>query len=654
MNDESPFDLTEQRLARDLRSAASGMPLAPGSEVAVVATGRRRRHRRRQVNAIALVAATGIGTAFTIRQLARTGDSSVATDTLPATESTGSVPDSAVPAPTAPIDASVPASSIPGSVPPVSTPAAGDDIPPAQIMESNMVWNVVEPDSTEAVGYGNVMLSSRGPVIALATEPGRNDDYAPQVWRSEDGVSWTPIDVDVPFGRVESARFAGDKVYVVGTAPGIAKSRPNPLLFGVSSDDGATWEQMELPVDTNAGRDLPFVEGVSSTAAVYPLDDGAAAVFLYTGAILDWDAIAEELGVPATDALAGFSTRDGVSVSSDPNCPDATVVVGTVPIFAGSPIQTTPPAADPCQGTLVAWDEIGVPQETVDLAYGRKPREFLVVDGNATEIPVPDDVRGNYFANNGSQALFTTDDGRWYEMGPDGVLVASDSGVYGGYPVGANADARFVQISPDGGMFGTNSTGVGASTNGGQWVHTDWSDLVGDGQVGYAQQASVTSAGIVQIFQAMPDGIAAQGGISVSSGGFTASRATAKSPVVITNDATGETVDPRNVFYGPDGVVLQDADGNQIGRMDGPSFQSILNDTRSNGVIEDFLVAVSADGQHVSVESISQLLGVDASEISWVPRISAAGNTTVIAVTMKERNPDGTPKQLVLVGTPKN
>ncbi|HTH06269.1 MAG TPA: hypothetical protein VL916_10385, partial [Ilumatobacteraceae bacterium] len=316
MNDDSPHDLTEQRLARDLRSAARGVPLAPGSEVAVVASGRRRRHRRRQVNAIVLVAATGVGTALTIRQLARTGDSSVATDTVPATESTGSVPQSAVPAPTTPIDTSPTPETVPGSTS-LATAPAGNDIPLAQIVESNMVWNVIEPDSTQAVGYGNIMMSTSGPAVALATSPGRSDDYAPQLWRSDDGVTWTPIDVEVPFGRVDGARFAGDKVYVVGTSPGISKSDANPLLFGVSSDDGVTWDQIALPVDTNAGHELPFVESVSSAAAVYPLEDGAA-VFLYTGATLDWDAIADELGVPPTDSLAGYSTRDGVSVPSDP------------------------------------------------------------------------------------------------------------------------------------------------------------------------------------------------------------------------------------------------------------------------------------------------------------------------------------------------
>jgi hypothetical protein len=151
----------------------------------------------------------------------------------------------------------------------------------------------------------------------------------------------------------------------------------------------------------------------------------------------------------------------------------------------------------------------------------------------------------------------------------------------------------------------------------------------------------------------MPDQIAAAGGASVSSGGFTASRASAKAPIVITDDTTGEPVDLTHVWYGPGGVIITDADGNQVGTMDGPTFQSLFDDPSGGLGPDDFLVAVSADGVQVSVESISELLGIDASEISSVPRISAAGNTTVIAVNLKERNADGVPRQLVLVGTPR-
>jgi hypothetical protein len=159
---------------------------------------------------------------------------------------------------------------------------------------------------------------------------------------------------------------------------------------------------------------------------------------------------------------------------------------------------------------------------------------------------------------------------------------------------------------------------------------------------------------VVEIVQAMPDAIAANGGVSVSSGGYTASRPSAKAPIVITDDATGEPVDIAKVFYGTDGVIITDGKGNQLGTMDGASFQSLFSDPSGGRGPEDYLVAVSADGIHVSVESISELLGVDAGEISSVPRITRVGNTTVIAVTMKERNADGVPRQLVLVGTPKS
>ena len=102
------------------------------------------------------------------------------------------------------------------------------------------------------------------------------------MWRTEDGVTWTPVEIDVPFGSLHNTRFTADSVYVVGTAPGIAADRPNPLLLGVSHDDGETWDQIELPVDTNAGHDLPFITEVGASAVVYPIEDGAV-VWLYTG-----------------------------------------------------------------------------------------------------------------------------------------------------------------------------------------------------------------------------------------------------------------------------------------------------------------------------------------------------------------------------------
>jgi len=519
-----------------------------------------------------------------------------------------------------------------------------------------MVWNVVEPDSTEAVAFGDMRTAANGnslPGVLLGTAPGRNDDYTPQMWRSNDGVTWTPVNVDPPFGGLGSVQFASDAVYTVGTAPGVAANHSNPLLFGTSHDDGATWDQLELPVDTNAGHDLPFVVKVSSTAMLYPLDNGGVVVWLYSGAQLDWPAIADQLGVQATDTLAAYSSRDGVLVPVDPNCvPSSARSMSTVPVFG---VATTTPAQSDvggCEQQLVGWDEIGVPQSAVDLAYGTA-REFRVVGSDVTELAVPPGVVGGY-GGSSQEPLFSTQDGtRWYRLGSDGVLVDATPPSGDGYPIGTSGETDFVQAAPDSGIFGGYSNTIGASTAGGPWAYSDWSGVVGDGRLAYVQMLGVTGAGVVEVMQVMPDAIAAQGGVSVSSGGYTASRATARSPLVITDDATGETVDLTRVWYGPDGVEITDADGNKVGAMDGPTFQSVLSDPSGGAGPEDILVAVSADGQHVSVESITQLLGVDVSDISSVPRISTAGNTTVIAVTLKERNADGVPRQLVLVGTPK-
>ena len=72
--------------------------------------------------------------------------------------------------------------------------------------------------------------------MLLATAPGRSDEYVAAVLASDDGVTWTPVEVDVPFGSARHVlASSATSVYAVGTSPGIAESQPNPLLFGVSA-----------------------------------------------------------------------------------------------------------------------------------------------------------------------------------------------------------------------------------------------------------------------------------------------------------------------------------------------------------------------------------------------------------------------------------
>jgi hypothetical protein len=59
----------------------------------------------------------------------------------------------------------------------------------------------------------------------------------------------------------------------------------------------------------------------------------------------------------------------------------------------------------------------------------------------------------------------------------------------------------------------------------------------------------------------------------------------------------------------------------------------------------------SADGIAWSRQSVAELAGVEDEEINIVTRVQAAGDTVVVAVTL--RAPEGEPgRQIVLVGTP--
>ena len=149
------------------------------------------------------------------------------------------------------------------------------------------------------------------------------------------------------------------------------------------------------------------------------------------------------------------------------------------------------PADDPCHGTLVTWDEIGVPQETVDSAFDRKPREFRVIDDEVTEVPVPADVRGNVFANAGLRSA-VHDRGRHAGTGWDrtGCWSRARPRGHGGYLIGSQRRHEFVQIARTG-ACSANSTGIGASRTMDEWTYTDWSELVGRRtRSAYAQQAA--------------------------------------------------------------------------------------------------------------------------------------------------------------------
>lgn len=662
MNPRTPdhVDLNEERLARDLRAAARQIDLTPGSELSVVTRGRRRRQRQRRVTTFTLVTALTAGTAVGVQQLSRNGDDSISSQQV----------DDTIPTP--PTDPSAPGTTAPAVPPPVATvaplvaPTTGieipDDVPPAVPAEPGMTWTVVEPDSTQAVGwtinnYGADTVS-RVPGLLLSTAPGRSDGYEPTLWRTEDGVTWSVADVGVPIGAPGSVVIDGSSLYNVGTAPGIAAGEPNPLRLAASVDGGVSWQETELPLDTNEGRDLPLVLGASVYGIPMPIDGGVF-VLVNHSLGLDW----EELARTDERLRYGFveMRSEGVTVPVDPEClPTAT----TIP-FGGSSGALMPlvPAEEataepPCltDAELLTWDEIGVPEETAAAVAGASTHAFIVLGDQVTEVDVQ---AGLSYAGSFEGAQWLTDaDGGWYRVGRDGTIVRSEppgdaSGF--GWRIGSVGDVSFSMVQRPTNFSMSQDIVMATDTESVVW--SDWSTLYGDDVLPFRNAVGTTESGIVSVVQAQVQEPIRDGDWEVSDGGMTIRRASMRlDPTFVVTD-TGEQLPLDRVRLDTENgdLVAVDRLGNEIARMARDTANPILYGAGAGGTVppSEWYVETSADGRNVAVERLASLLGVDDAGISSVSRISTDGTRTIVAVTLTERNADGVPRQLVLVGTPK-
>lgn len=652
-------DLTRERMSRDLRSAAREIRLEPGSELSVVTTGKRRRRRRNRLTAFAAVGALAAGTGVVVQQLSQTDDTSIQ---IGEGEETLDETVEEVPAPVETTPSTEPANPDATWDPAVDEAAGGGgdiDAPPAELVESNMVWRVVEPDAAQAVGmalYSNPWTEF-GDGILLSTAPGRSDDFKPMFWRSEDGITWTEYDIDVPFGGRERIVFDGGSVYTVGTAPGIAETDPNPLIVAWSDDEGQTWHETVLPVDTNAGREVPTIDGVGVSSSVHPLDAGGVIVLVQHYANLDWNLVMSrlaELGYPQQTDYMDQDAR-GLHVLADQSCTieqsgpvvAPTTVPGTVPPdgeyvvpdeFGGCPLRT------------ITWEELGIPAEAVTLTRSPVQQAFYVVGGELTEVPIPADTSPAWFAQDGTGPLVMDRQGRYYRVTAGGV-VEEQVNVPEGWIVGQNDTTEFAVSDVQTGAFTSSRQRIGSRSSG-EWTWSDWSSLVDESRLTYTMSQAVGPTGLVSVLNSTEDPILAQGGVSVTIDGVKVSRSSQRVDPEIVIEATGEVVPFERLQYSERGIEVLDADGNVVAELTGPDFERAIWGCCAEQQDQRLYVATTADGRHVAVESIAELLGVADSDVASVTRVTPVGQTVVIAVSLQDRHPDGSHRQLVLVGTP--
>ena len=625
-NNAPSSDRNLDPIAEALRRAASEVTLRRGSHVSVVRAAKRRQHRRRQAVAASAVIAVGGGTVLTIQQLTRSTTPTLRSPVDDGTSVVDSVQDTAAPS----VETS----------PPNDPNAAGS----AVLVEPDLVWNVVTPDVASSVGFAYSQFDLPGMVISTA--PGRSNEMQPAVWRTDDGITWEQVDVDLPVGSVHAASIDGNRIYSVGTAPNIAATDPNPLLFASSGDAGSTWSTITLPIDSNADADLPYVRSAHATAHAAPIIGG---VLVSVNHFVDLDT--ERLG------LGDFSSwsADGVVSRADPDCRPAEQSSGMV-IATTTTILNTATAGDlgGCEMVTRPWSDFDVPRETVAAMFERPSRLFHIDDdGSFSEIESP--VSTGWFSPAG------------VGQGPNPIFIARGaSGPGGWYRYRDDGTWQELQVWPD--MYDVRSAGdgiIGIATNGysttqiamsrdgSNWTRTDLSGLYDEpSHISTWQSTTSTSGALTMVVSSAPDPIAAQGGAEITIGGVTARIDRAGGQVTIADDATGEPIDPAFITDTYSGVSVKDIDGNvralfPIDMLFANLMSPVGTDTSHWEVIR------TSDGVSFSRESIPELLGLTQDDISSVAYVATSGSKVIVAVRLTERDDDGVPKQLVLVGTPR-
>ena len=149
-----------------------------------------------------------------------------------------------------------------------------------------------------------------------------------------------------------------------------------------------------------------------------------------------------------------------------------------------------------------------------------------------------------------------------------------------------------------------------------------------------------------------PDPIASQGGAAITIGGVTVRVDRTGGQPAFLDAATGEPIDPALISDTSVGVSVADADGNVRALFPMDTLLANLINT-PGGQATHWDVVRTTDGVSFSRESIPELLGLTDADVSSVAYVSTSGSKIIVAVRLTERDDDGIPKQLVLVGTPR-
>ncbi|MEP7113599.1 MAG: hypothetical protein ABI862_10065 [Ilumatobacteraceae bacterium] len=594
----------DQDLADQLRRQAQSLDIGDTPIASVVGRGRQRRERRRVAVGIVAVAALS-GTAIgTIQLLSKPTSHRIiaSTDSEPAGEV-------------------VPNVTIAGTAP-------ADDLTPVNRVDSNLVWNAVEPGSAEALGgtnFGYDLSSNQrqAPYLAWSTAPGHSTDpnqsYAPKLWRSDDGIHWQ-LAGDGTFTKPDVQMYGlgsrSGRLFAYGTAAATApipKGGGGDVVVDVSDDQGASWKHITLPVDLRGMSKMDGVQSVGFSGSLAVGKDAVVAVAspypnfsrsihqrFASGFAVSRDGITpinnpscSANGTVPTSTIPGIAAP-GVTSPADTSPADSTVLDPTTTIVAfdgsapdatvtadntGCTVDTTPQA-----GSLVPWSEVGVDPRAVDAMF--TPRVFVSTDGdNFVEgvFPAPP---GDNLQPGSIPQLIATDNGfvgiaQFFDQaGQQSVtkLYTSADGLTWSETETGLGQINTLQALPDGTLvaFGQDSSPyqnsggwVATSSDGVEWTKRSMSGLLdaSDGHTAMVNVWQIASgpSGLTVVANIDVDMAAEAGGISIDKDGVR---------LTLTESRVGTL------------VATDIASGEELGRLDGrtqPASDAILGYDSTGG-----------------------------------------------------------------------
>ena len=645
--------ITERRLRNHLTASAERVTLSDLEPSSVRRTARQRTVRRHRTLVGSVAAATVMGMVVGVQALSGGSGPELRMTNVPS--GVNASDDGAAPATDPPTE-------------------PGIDAVPAQLGDPAFVWKVVDPGQANSIVS---TFSSGGaasiPGLAVSTSPGRSNDddnITPSIWRTADGVAWEQTDLAAPFAAdgLYGAVSTGGHMFALGTAPGVATSEPNPLIVAVAGLDSTDWTRVELPIDTNAQAALPFAE-VSINRQLIPVaDDVIAAVT--PGVDVDVAEVAEQSELFDLDQMSGMQAN-GITVV-DEGCDsgqDVTITTMVEPPAITVPVGTEPVASsgDPsnCSARLLTWDELGVPSETVDAMRNEATSFFLVGnDGTVNPIespapgkhlisasggPSPDFVQVNLVDDQESTTAHRYQDGTWQTIAAPFANWSQPPGRLGESTLGFGWNVQSPD-GPDQQVFAT----LGAD---GSSTFSDPSTLFDAFSILSPGSGAAASGRWVTPVSATNDQVAAQGGIEFTIDGVTVRQASAMESPRYYDAATGEQITDDRIEYvvgSPSGaMVFRGPAGEEIAELTEYEVYSRLSpEPQSPDDFGDWSILTTADGLTFSKESVTDLLGLEPGAVNYVPRVASDGTQVFVTVTLNERYPDDSRKQVVLVGTP--